>query len=78
MISTLASSSPATSLNVTRFELSLSKTCALALPTFMMPPPPPAPPPRAIERMMKNHAPMMITHGSRLISTEVQSFFSFL
>ena len=76
MISTFASSRPATSLNVTRLELSLSKTCALALPTFIMPPPPPAPAPRDMERMMKNHAPMMIIHGSRLIRIEVQVSFS--
>ena len=44
----------------------------------MMPPPPPAPAPRDMERMMKNHAPMMTTHGSRLMSSDVQSFFSFL
>ena len=77
MISTLASSSPATSLNVTRLELSLSNTCALALPTFMMPPPAPPPAPRDIERMTKIHTPIISTHGSRLISTFVQSLALF-
>ena len=77
MISTLASSRPATSLNVTRLALSLSKTCALALPTFIMPPPPPAPAPRDMERMTKNHAPIMTTHGSRLIKMLVQSLALF-
>jgi len=27
---------------------------------------------------IKNRAPMMTTHGSRLMSSDVQSFFSFL
>ncbi len=76
MISTLASSSPATSLKVTRRALSLSKTCARALPTFMMPPPP-APPPRDMERMRKNQTPMMTSHGRKLTSTLVQSLARF-
>ena len=33
--------------------------------------------PRDMERMMKNHAPMMIIHGSRLIRIEVQSLALF-
>ena len=77
MISTLASSNPATSLNVTRLEASLSKTCALALPTFIMPPPAPPPAPRDIERMMKIQTPIIGTHGSRLINTLVQSLVLF-
>ena len=77
MISTLASSRPATSLKVTRLELSLSKTCALALPTFMMPPPAPPPAPRAIDRMRKIHTPMISTHGSRLTRMLVQSLVLF-
>ena len=40
-------------------------------------PPPPAPAPRDMERMMKNHAPMITTHGSRLIRIEVQSLALF-
>ena len=75
--STFASSRPATSLKVTRLELSLSKTCARALPTFMMPPPP-APPPRDIDRMMKNHTPIINTHGKILINRLVQSLDLFL
>ena len=43
--SCLASDNPATSLNVTFRSLSLSNSCALALPTLKTPPgPPPAPP----------------------------------
>ena len=43
--SCLASDKPATSLNVTFRSLSLSKSCAFALPTLNTPPgPPPAPP----------------------------------
>ncbi len=75
MISTFASSSPATSLKVTGFFSSLSKTCARALPTFMMPAPPPAPP-RDMERMMKNHSPMKTSHGSRLPTMFIHSFRS--
>ena len=71
MISTFASARPATSLKVTRLALSLSKTWALALPTFMMPPPAP-PPPRAIERMRKIHTPMISTHGRTFTRMLVQ------
>ena len=74
--STLASSNPATSLNVTRLGASLSYTCALALPTFISPPPA-APPPRDMPRIMKNHTPMMSTHGRKLTSRFIQPFSLF-
>ena len=78
MISTLASSSPATSLNVIRLPASsLSKTCARALPTFMMLPPAP-PPPRDMVRMMKNQMPIRITHGNRFTMMLPHGFDSFL
>ncbi len=76
MISTLASSSPATSLKVMGRALFLSKTCARALPTFMMPPPAPPPAPRDMERIRKirkNHTAIMSTHGSRLTRMPVHS-----
>ena len=78
IISTLASSKPATSLNVTRFFVwsSLSKTCARALPTFIMFPAPPAPP-RVILRIKKNHTPTRKSHGSRLMAMSLQLLLSF-
>ena len=77
IISTLASDRPATSLNVTRFEgLSLSNSCARALPTFIMPPPAP-PPPRDIERMKKNQMPIRNNHGRKLIRISLQPVVSF-
>ena len=54
MISTLASSSPATSLNVIVTFESLSNIWALALPTLNMPLPEPPPPPRDMPRH-RNH-----------------------
>ena len=43
----------------------------------MMPPPPPVPAPRAIERITKNHTPMMSTHGRKFTSRRVQSLAVF-
>ena len=69
IISTLASSKPATSLKVTRLLGSLwSNSCARALPTFIMPPPP-APPPR-IPRIRKNQIPNIRIQGSKPTSHE--------
>ena len=76
IISTFASSRPATSLNVTRLSLSsLLNSCARALPTFIMLPPP-APPPRIIPRMKKNQMPMRNNQGRKLISISPQLLLS--
>ena len=63
MISTFASSSPATSLKVTFFEFSLSNTCARAFPTFIIPPAPP-PAPRDMRLIRKNQPPIIMIQGS--------------
>mmetsp|Transcript_15307 Transcript_15307/g.29681 ORF Transcript_15307/g.29681 Transcript_15307/m.29681 type:complete len:264 (+) Transcript_15307:1115-1906(+) len=73
MISTLASSHPATSLKVTPTFLSLPSICAGDLPTLKMldiPPPPPAPPPML--RIMKTHAAIMRNVGASLESSASQ------
>ena len=58
---------PATSLNVTLSFLSLSNTCALALPTPKMPPPPPAA--ALIPRLIHTKKSTISANGSMLAST---------
>ena len=76
IISTFASSKPATSLNVTRLSASsLSNSCARALPTFIIPPC--APPPRAMPRIRKNQIAIIAIHGNSPMSHESYHGFSF-
>ena len=60
--SCLASTSPATSLNVTLTCEFLSKSCAFDFPTLNTPPGPPAAPP-AMRRIKNSHNKMIITNG---------------
>mmetsp|Transcript_1411 Transcript_1411/g.2131 ORF Transcript_1411/g.2131 Transcript_1411/m.2131 type:complete len:292 (-) Transcript_1411:7-882(-) len=74
MISILASSQPATSLNIILCLAFLSRVDTVALPTFIMPPPPPPPMPciPLIRRLMKKRPPIRSSVGASETRAEVK------
>ncbi len=63
--SCLASDRPATSLKVTLIAESLSKSCALDLPTLNTPPPPPPAPPDDMRRIKNTHINIRSINGAK-------------